>query len=117
MSHRPLMTLLVALALPLMGALGGCMHHVIHQGNVLKPALVDAIQEGDSRFHVESVLGTPVLNDVLHPDRAIYVEWYKNPETGESFQRKVVIFYDQSERVDHIERQGFDKDPGARTGG
>jgi len=69
---------LARFALPLLLMLGGCMHHVIHQGNVLKPALVDAIQEGDSRFHVESVLGSPVLNDVLHPNRAVYVEWYRN---------------------------------------
>jgi outer membrane protein assembly factor BamE (lipoprotein component of BamABCDE complex) len=99
---------LARFALPLLLTLGGCMHHVIHQGNVLKPALVDAIQEGDSRFHVESVLGSPVLNDVLHPNRAVYVEWYKNPETGQSFKRRVIIYYDRSERVDRIERVGFD---------
>ncbi len=100
-----------ALWLALLLALGGCMPQVIHQGNVIKPALVDAIQEGDSRFHVESLLGTPVLRDVLHPDRAVYVEWYKNPETGKAFRRKVVIVYDQSERVDRIERQGLEKTP------
>ncbi len=87
--------------------LSGCLQHVMHQGNVLKPGLVASIQEGDSRFHVESVLGTPVLRDALHPNRSIYVELYKNPDTGESFQRRVEIIYDQDARVASIKDFGF----------
>jgi len=88
--------------------LTGCMQHITHQGNVLKPGLVAGIQEGDSRFHVESILGTPVLRDDLHPNRSIYVESYKNPDTGESFQRRVEIMYDKADHVDSIKRFGFE---------
>ncbi|MDQ6960845.1 MAG: outer membrane protein assembly factor BamE [Mariprofundaceae bacterium] len=87
--------------------LSGCLQHVMHQGNVLKPELVAGIQEGDSRFHVESVLGTPVLRDVLHPNRSIYAESYKNPDTGKSFLRRVEITYDQDARVASIRDFGF----------
>jgi len=87
--------------------LSGCMHQVLHQGNVLKPGLVASIQEGDSRFHVESVLGSPVLKDDLHPDRAIYVESYNDPNTGKSFLRRVTITYDHDSRVASIKDFGF----------
>jgi len=87
--------------------LSGCLQHVMHQGNVIKPGLVAGIQEGDSRFHVESVLGTPLLRDDLHPNRSIYVESYKNPDTGESFQHRVIIIYGQDARVASIKRFGF----------
>ncbi len=93
----------------IMLALSGCLQHVLDQGNVLKPGLVAGIQEGDSRFHVESVLGTPVLKDDLHPSRSIYVELYKNPDTGESFQHRVEITYDQDSRVATIKSSGFKK--------
>jgi len=89
--------------------LAGCMQHVIHQGNALKPGLVDSIQEGDSRFRVESLLGTPVLRDDLHPNRSIYVESYDDPGTGKKFQRRVEITYDKAGRVEHIKRFGFKK--------
>jgi len=88
--------------------LSGCLQHVMHQGNVLKPGLVAGIQEGDSRFHVESILGTPVLRDDLHPNRSIYVEEYKNPDTGESFLRRVEIMYGKGNHVDSIKRFGFE---------
>ncbi len=88
----------------------GCLQTVIHQGNVLKPDLVASIQRGDSRFHVESVLGTPVLKDDLHPNRSIYVESYKNPDTGESFLRRVEIIYDQDSRVVSIKHFGFSRE-------
>jgi len=87
--------------------LSGCLQHVMHQGNVLKPGLVAGVQEGDSRFRVESVLGTPILRDDLHPNRSIYVESYKNPETGKSFLRRVEITYDKAGHVDSIKRFGF----------
>ncbi len=89
--------------------LSGCIQQVLHQGNVLKPELVVGIQKGDSRFHVESVLGSPVLKDDLHPNRAIYVELYHNPDTGKSFLRRVVITYDHDSRVASIKDFGFKK--------
>ncbi len=89
--------------------LSGCLKSIIDQGNVMKPGLVASIQEGDSRFHVESVLGSPILNDGLHPNRSIYVESYDDPDTGESFLHRVEIMYDKVGRVDSIKSYGFKK--------
>jgi len=84
-----------------------CMKYVTHQGNVLDPNKVFQIREGDSEFHVETLLGKPVLKDTLHPDRAIYVEDYRNPDTGEAYKRGIEITYDEALRVIHIRRFGF----------
>jgi len=51
-----------------------CMHRDTHQGNVFSENDVWLIQEGDTKFHVETVLGTPAIKDLLHPNRVQYVE-------------------------------------------
>ncbi len=85
----------------------GCMQHVMHQGNVLKPELIVQIKEGDTRFRVESLIGTPVLDDVLNPNRATYIEDYDNPDTGEAYRRSVEIIYDDANTVTRITTSGF----------
>jgi len=100
--HMPLIAFLVL-------SLSGCLTHVTHQGNVLDPNKVSQIWEGDSKFHVETLLGQPVLKDTLHPNRALYVEDYRNPDTGETYTRGIEITYDKALRVTHIRRFGFDK--------
>jgi outer membrane protein assembly factor BamE len=97
-------------ALLLLLPLASCMHFVTRQGNVLKEAQVANVQIGDSRFDVETAIGTPVLKDILHPNRSIYVEDYSNPKTGEKFLRRVEITYDASDRVQNITISGFKKD-------
>ncbi|MFQ5356001.1 MAG: outer membrane protein assembly factor BamE [Mariprofundaceae bacterium] len=88
--------------------LAGCLQHPLHQGNDLDPAVVSQIREGDSRFRVEKLMGTPVLSDPLHPDRAIYIEDFSDPDTDEEYRRKVVIEYDSSLHIKEITRTGFD---------
>ncbi len=83
------------------------MQHILHQGNVLKPGLVMQVREGDTRFRVESLLGTPVLKNVLTPNRVTYVEDYHDPETGKAFRRRVDITYDDASRVTSIQLHGF----------
>lgn len=90
-------------------AMGGCMSHPIHQGNVMKADNVWMIQVGDTRFRVESLLGTPAIQDPLHPNRVHYVEEVDNDDTGEKFTRGVDIEYDDALRVKSIHRYGFDK--------
>ncbi len=87
--------------------LAGCLQHPLHQGNDLDPSVVSAIREGDSRFRVEKLMGSPVLSDPLHPNRAIYIEDFADPDTGEKYRRKVVIEYDSSRQVKEITRTGF----------
>jgi len=109
---RPLLRLAcIGVLLPL----AACMQFVSQQGNVLKPKKVAQIQVQDSRFEVESLIGTPVLKDDMHPNRAIYMEEYNNPDTGEKFQRRVEIIYNESGRVKSIKRFGFDNK--AKEGG
>ncbi len=100
---------LIALLSFLMLSMSACMHHPIHQGNVLKENNVWLVQEGDTQFHVESLLGAPTIVDALIPRRVQYVEEYKNEETGEAYTRGMVIDYDNALRVKHIRRFGFKK--------
>ncbi len=97
--------------------LAGCMHEPVHQGNVLKPGAVAAIHEGMTRFAVEQLLGTPVLKDALHPDRAVYVEYFEDEETGDAIARGIDIRYDDALRVKQIRRFGFDDGRNARHKG
>ena len=101
-----MMLRLIAMAF-LVLALSGCLKTPLHQGNVLSPALVDSIDIGDTRFEVESRLGEPILEDTLHPRRALYVEDYEDETSGERIRRGVVIIYDEAFRVQDIRRFGF----------
>ena len=85
----------------------GCLKHVIQQGNVLRPDKVDQIQVGDTRFSVETLLGTPVMHDIMHPDRATYIEEYSDPKTHKHYIRGIIITYDDALRVASIHRFGF----------
>ncbi|MDX8395849.1 MAG: outer membrane protein assembly factor BamE [Mariprofundaceae bacterium] len=87
----------------------GCMQHKIHQGNVLNEDDVRLIQEGDSKFMVESALGTPAIIDTLHPNRVHYIEDFFDPDTDKKNTRGLKITYNESLRVDFIERYGFDE--------
>ena len=100
---------IIALLAFFMLTTASCMHRPTHQGNVFKEDTVWIIQEGDTKFHVESLLGSPTIVDALRPGRVQYVEQYKNEETGEAYIRGMVIDYDDALRVKHIRRFGFDK--------
>ena len=102
-------TLLFVLLLAVSGS--GCIQHVMDQGNVLKPDLIVQIKEGDTRFKVESLIGTPVLEDVLNPNRSMYIEDYDNPDTGEAYRRSVEIIYDEANTVTRITITGFRDEP------
>jgi len=90
--------------------LSACMTVPTQQGNVLKLENLARVHAQDSRYQVEMLIGTPVLRDDLHPNRAIYVDEYNNPDTGETRQRRVEILYNESGRVKSIERFGFELD-------
>jgi outer membrane protein assembly factor BamE (lipoprotein component of BamABCDE complex) len=83
------------------------MHPDTHQGNVFNKNDVWLIQEGDTKFHVETVLGTPAIKDLLHPNRVQYVEQVKEVDSGAAYTRGVIIDYDDALRVKHLERFGF----------
>lgn len=99
------------LALSLLLATASCRTYEIHQGNVLKDENVWAIQMGDSKFQVESLLGSPAMKDPLHPDRVRYVEDHRNIEDEKEKEklRVIEITYDEALRVKKINYIGFDK--------
>jgi len=108
--HSRSKQLLLLSGLLMLLPLSACMKLPTQQGNVLKLENLGRIQVQDSRYQVESLIGTPVLRDDLHPNRAIYVDEYNNPDTGETRQRRVEIIYNESGRVKSIQRFGFDQD-------
>jgi len=103
-------------ALALILPLSACMHFSTQQGNVLKAEKLSDIHKGDTRFHVESLIGSPVLKDDLHPNRVIYVDDLKDVDTDEIHQRRIEIVYDTSGRVKSIKRVGFNDSEKADTG-
>jgi len=99
----------LALLITLLFSASACMKHEIHQGNVIKDENVWLIQEGDSRFRVETLLGSPAIEDTLHPNRVTYVEDHRNAEDDPDSLRRIDITYDNALRVQKIERYGFDQ--------
>lgn len=106
---KPLLFLLLLFA----AMLGGCLKNMVQQGNVLQEKQVAAIAVGDTRFRVESLLGTPILQSPLHPNRAVYVESYEDEDTGSLNNRHVIVDYDQSLRVKSIDRRAMGAAPSA----
>jgi len=99
----------LALLFTLLFSATACMQHEIHQGNVFKNNNVWLIQEGDSKFRVESLLGSPAIVDTLHPNRVTYVEDHRNSDTDPDSLRRIDITYDDALRVKKIEHFGFDQ--------
>lgn len=108
---KPSRKLLHLLTLVLLLPLSACLQFTTQQGNVLKAETLANIHKDDSRFHVESQIGTPVLRDDLHPNRAIYIEDFIDPDTDEKYQRRVEIIYSEAGRVKSIKRFGFNDSP------
>ncbi len=88
--------------------LSGCISKKIHQGNIIDPDSIWIIQEGDTRFAIESEMGTPMIKDSAHPERALYVDDFYDEETGETYTRGVEIVYDNAWRAESIRRFGFE---------
>lgn len=89
--------------------LAGCVHEPIHQGNRLDIDKISQVREGDTKFFVEQLLGTPMLGNALHPNRATYYEEFEDEQSGDMKKRGVEISYDDALRVIGIKRFGFDE--------
>lgn len=86
----------------------GCMHEPIHQGNRLSAEKILMVQEGDTKFRVEQLLGSPMLDYSLHPSRVVYYEEFEDEESGALTKRGVEITYDDALRVTSIREFGFE---------
>lgn len=99
------------LALALLLTTASCRTYEIHQGNVLKDESVWSVMVGDSKFQVESLLGSPAMKDPLHPNRVRYVEDHRDieDEKEEEKLRVIEITYDEALRVKKVNYIGFDQ--------
>jgi len=109
--NREIKIIIRLLALTLLLTMASCRTYEIHQGNVLEDENVWSIMVGDSKFKVESLLGSPAMKDPLHPNRVRYVEDHRNieDETEQEKLRTIEITYDEALRVKKINYIGFDQ--------
>ena len=86
-----------------------CMHRDTLQGNVFKEGDISLIHKGDTKFHVENILGTPAIKDLLHPNQVQYIEQVKKTDPETAYTRGIIIHYDDALRVKYLKRFGFEK--------
>jgi len=86
-----------------------CMHRDTLQGNVFNEGDIFLVHEGDTKFHVENILGTPAIKDVLHPNHVQYIEQVKKVDPETDYTRGIIIHYDDALRVKYLKRFGFEK--------
>lgn len=73
----------------------------IQQGNFVTQDMLSQLKPGMSKEQVRFILGTPMVNDIFHPDRWDYVFW-RETSKGTREQRKLTVLFDkgQLERLD-----------------
>jgi outer membrane protein assembly factor BamE len=99
-SFRPLIWLF-----PLL--LCGCFlvpHKIpVNQGNYVDQPMIDKLKAGMSRSQVRFVLGTPLVQDVLHPNRWDYV--YMDGRAGNVTQKRRVSVLFEGDKLVQIESE------------
>ena len=66
----------------------------IVQGNFISKEQLETVRPGMYKEQVRQALGTPLLNDMLHPERWDYVFVYRAGNTGKVEERKVILYFD-----------------------
>ncbi len=104
MTMRP--TLLIITAALLLGAcsldrLPGVYRIDVQQGNVVTPAMLEALRPGMTRDQVRFVMGTPMINNTFHESRWDYYFSFQ-PGRGEPVGYHLVLVFDGDllQRVD-----------------
>ena len=85
--------------------LSACAIHQpdIQQGNVLEAEKIEKLKEGMDKNQVRFLMGTPLIEDVFHPDRWDYVYSYET--VGEKIeQARVTVFFSDG-KVVKVENQ------------
>ena len=68
----------------------------IQQGNFVTQEMVSQLKPGMSKEQVRFILGTPMVNDIFHPDRWDYVFW-RETSRGTREQRKLTVHFDKGQ--------------------
>jgi outer membrane protein assembly factor BamE len=74
----------------------------IEQGNIVDPAAVNELSPGMTRKQVTALLGHPVLQPVLNPDRWEYVYYKKLPD--KPVEKQVVVVHFAGDKVTRVSK-------------
>ena len=74
----------------------------IEQGNIIDAAAANELEPGMTRQQVLALLGRPVLQPVLNPDRWEYVYYKKQPD--KPVEKKLVIVHFANDKVTDVEK-------------
>ena len=86
--------------------LNGCSRNIfsihkidIEQGNLLNPAAVSEVSPGMSKKQVIALVGRPVLQPILNPDRWEYVYYLKHPDKPAE-ESRVTVYFSKDKVID-----------------
>ena len=68
----------------------------IQQGNFVTQDMVSQLKPGMTKEQVRFILGTPMVNDIFHPDRWDYVFWRETSD-GKREHRKLTVLFDNGQ--------------------
>lgn len=74
----------------------------IEQGNIIEPAAVNELEPGMTRQQVLALMGRPVLQPVLNPNRWEYVYYKKQPD--KPVEKKLVIVRFANDKVTKVDK-------------
>jgi outer membrane protein assembly factor BamE len=70
----------------------------IQQGNIIEQSMIDQLRPGMTKRQVLYIMGSPMLDDVLHKNRCDYM--YSNHPSGEDrIQHQISLFFDNDQIV------------------
>jgi outer membrane protein assembly factor BamE len=91
----------IALALALAGC-GSIIYKVdVQQGNLVAPETFAKLKPGMTRTEVRTLLGTPLLTDIFHPNRWDY--YFRMEKRGQEVERNRFSVFFENEKVARIE--------------
>lgn len=70
----------------------------IQQGNIIDQAMIDQLRPGMNKRQVLYIMGSPMLNDVFHKNRWIYLN-SDQPSGEDRVQKQVSIFFENDQIV------------------
>lgn len=74
----------------------------IQQGNEVSQEMLSQLEAGMAKNQVVFVMGTPLLIDTFHPNRWDYIYSFQ-PGNGPREQRRITLYFDDDERLSHLE--------------
>lgn len=92
-----------SLSMPKIGNINSFLYRPdVAQGNLITEEMLSQIQTGMSRSQVHFILGEPLIKSDMHLKRWDYIYYY-NPRMGEIERRHLVLFFDESDRLERFD--------------